>query len=353
MIAGQSLDAGVAPDAGVEVAVDAGVEVSADAGIEVAADAGTAPAPPAEETPEAREARLRAVRARVRDPQVPLEEKRAALRALSAADLDPSGSLWSVRSTLASVAQPVAHQERLCLDLAEDAPSRELPARLVRISAEDSWGAGAPAVLLNTKGKAVATLPIQLPIADCLPRLTVRYVPDGPDLVVPVDGHEATARLSGPQGWSAVSTLTQISWVTPGWREGSQIHESVGARLITWQRWIHLDLGAKVSTFVLPDVVDIQLPVLFDVYVGYPFVFSPRGLDLRFALDVGLWSTACPTIRAAASLVLGRFVVSADFSTHLYPMAVVIPQSRPRIQYDIPFENYLFWSAGAAIGLKL
>ena len=227
-------------------------------------------------------------------------------------------------ASIAGAARPADHQYALCLEVAR-ALGAMAPSRSVRITAVNSWGDAEPAVLLE--GDALrATLPVTLDVPDCLPWVVVRFVPDGPTVTADLKKGRAVARATGNDSLALVSSLTQVSWEYPGWRDDNRVHLSAGARFIVWRRWLHADVGLKLSTFSVPWIAALPGGLALDAFIGFPFAFAFDHWQLRIALDVGVWSTFCPTVRGAAAVILGRrFVLSAEYATHLYPMAAVQP----------------------------
>jgi hypothetical protein len=226
------------------------------------------------------------------------------------------------------------------------------PDTLVRVEALDSWGNPVPSVLVEGD-KVLAILPTAVSVSRCVGSLSVREAGKTEVVQAPVDLASKTARLrlSGPRAATVLSVLGEFSWVYPGWRAGTQFHGSGGARLSTWRQWVHADVALKLSSFASP-FWSLPGNVALDAFIGFPLSIALSSWELRASLDAGLWSTICPTVRLSLAVLRGPYVVEVGYGTHLYPVAMTSPGVRKLPQQDVPFENFIFWDLGVAVGWR-
>lgn len=74
-------------------------------------------------------------------------------------------------------------------------------------------------------------------------------------------------------------------------------------------------------------------------------------MQCHVVADVGVWSTHIPTVRLSVGARYKRVFVTAAASMHVYPRAFESEIDRPLVFAVVPFEQFLFWSAGLGAGL--
>jgi hypothetical protein len=227
--------------------------------------------------------------------------------------------------------------------------------RSVAFEAYDSFG-DALNVLLVVDGQPSATTPVKLSVP-CAATVAVRNVATGaevPWLASPesVPAEPVKLRFPGRRQATVVSAVGSIDWVTPGWGDGKMLLGSGGARIDWWGKYLHLSAALRVTNYGYRWVIRSPAWPVLDAFAGFGYALGTEALRAFFALDLGVWSYATPTVRLSAALSFGRHFITAAFDNHFYPEGV-LPQGMSRTlgYQDVPVINFIFWGLQLGYGV--
>lgn len=266
--------------------------------------------------------------------------KQDALRSLAASQRDLSEHLGQV--------EPDAVRGELCMQWRE----RVYPAP-VQIIARDSFGDQVVASV-TVNGVVVGTTPFQSPLPLCVTRIGVEWADAQPlertvESLKPGETNTFEFQFSGRKQVLVASLFGDAAHASPGFDMGPESYFSGGLKLDFWGRWFHFSVGLKVSTMFAEILMAPVIPAA-DLFVGAGYAFGSDTVRFRFAIDLGVWTLVCPTVRLALSLALfERAFLTLSADAHLHPAALLPTDQRGRYEFT-PLENFIFPGGTASLG---
>lgn len=227
-------------------------------------------------------------------------------------------------------------------------------AHAVRIEAYDSFRDELTALIL-VDGRPVATTPNTVDVRACAPvAVVVRNVASGEERSLDArSGDHLRVDFPGRHTATVLSAVGSLDWVKPGWGDGHMTLGGGGARLDWWGRFAHLTAAVRLTNYGYRWVVRPPVWPVVDLFAGLGYAVGTDALRAHFALDLGAWAYATPTLRACVALALGRHFITGTFDTHLYPEGLLpMGQSRRRGYENVPIENFVFWGFELAYGWR-
>jgi len=222
----------------------------------------------------------------------------------------------------------------------------------VRVSAFDSFADELKAVIL-IDGKAIATTPNEVEVPACSPTFVLRRTDTGEELTLHATPGVMRADFPGRRAALVVSVVGSFDWVLPGWGDGHLLLGGGGGRIDWWGRFVHLSAAVRITNYGYRWVVRPPAWPVVDLFAGLGYAVGTDAVRVHFALDLGAWAYATPTLRATAALAMGKHFVTATFDAHLYPEGLLpLGQSRRPGYEKTPVENFVFWGFQLAYGWR-